>query len=197
MLHWKSIKTGTLSQTFSSTMDSEQIERILRNRLGERFCGVFASDKLPKIPRLGLYVVNLDPSELPGSHWVAIYIHGRFAEYFDSYGLRPFVPDILNFLTPFHLNHNSVQIQSFHSDICGEYCCLYAASKCLGHTLRKFLSQFHHSIPRLNDCRAVLLFQHAFPEMAERRQRCHPRAQQCCSRMNKERQRGRKEFITG
>ena len=147
------------------------------------FRGVYASDRLPKSPRNGVYIVNLDPSNLPGSHWVAIYLHNHLAEYFDSYGLPPFIRNIRKFLKPFTVTRNRIQIQSFHSDICGEYCCLYTASKSLGQTLHKFLTQFHHTIPHLNDCRVLKLFDRTFNEVRSER-RCHPHAQRCCSRIN-------------
>ena len=161
-------------------MDGIQINRLLRPL--NIFRGVYASDRLPISPRNGVYIINLDPSNLPGSHWVAVYLRNHLAEYFDSYGLLPFVPNIINFLKTFTVIHNRVQIQSFRSDICGEYCCLYTVSKSLGQTLHKFLTHFHHTIPHINDCRALKLFHHTFKRV--RRARCHPRAQRCCSRIN-------------
>ena len=170
-------------------MDSVQIDALLQKdrRTRDIFRGVYPSDKLSESPVNGLYIVNLDPSHLPGSHWVAIYVRDQFAEYFDSYGLHPFIPNILKFLHPFTLSRNRVQIQSFHSDICGEYCCLYALSKSLGHSLHYFLKQFHHLIPHRNDCWALTLFHHNFPlEKARLGRKCHPLAQRCCSRINAE-----------
>jgi hypothetical protein len=161
-------------------MDSVQIDRLLRPF--KIFRGVDASDRLPKSPQNGVYIVNLDPSNLPGSHCVGIYLDNHLAEYFDSYGLPPFGANARQFLKPFVFNYNRVQIQSFQSDICGEYCCLYAVSKSLGYTLHKFLNQFHRTIPHLNDCRALKLFRLTFNRL--RRARCHPRAQRCCSRIN-------------
>ena len=61
-----------------------------------QFVGVFAIDRLPqnvdKYKTIKM-IVNLDPSHLPGSHWVAIYRRAQKAYYFDSFG--DFPPQIL------------------------------------------------------------------------------------------------------
>ncbi|KAG8239846.1 hypothetical protein J437_LFUL014821 [Ladona fulva] len=158
-------KRRNIITNFSTAIDSVQIDELLRRdrRTSKIFQGVYPSDKLSKSPVNGLYVINLDPSLLPGSHWVAIHIRDQFAEYFDSYDQHPFVAEILNFLKTFHfVTHNPIQIQSFRSDIFGEYCCLYVLSKSLGQSLQKFLDKFHHTIPHL-DCRTLKLLQHNFP----------------------------------
>ena len=58
-------------------MNTVALDHILRTDVYVRdvFGGVYASDKLPvqvdKYPKA--YVVNVDPSDRPGSHWVAFY----------------------------------------------------------------------------------------------------------------------------
>ena len=53
--------------------------------------GVFSSNTLPSYAQTGYYVVNLDMSQQPGSHWIAIKISKSKCknEYFDSYRLGP------------------------------------------------------------------------------------------------------------
>ena len=44
-----------------------------------------------------LFIVNTDPSDKPGMHWLVVFfLNRRYAELFDSYGLRPahFYPDV-------------------------------------------------------------------------------------------------------
>ena len=69
-------------------MNTYAIEHALRNI--PRFGGVLAQDELKleynKSPKF--YVVNTDPSHLPGEHWVAFYTGGR-PEFFDSTGHSP------------------------------------------------------------------------------------------------------------
>ena len=56
------------------------------------FLGVFAIDKVPPVVKKARNVkliVNLDPSNKPGSHWVAIWRKGTTGYYFDSFGRVP------------------------------------------------------------------------------------------------------------
>lgn len=48
----------------------------------------------------GTYIINSDSHDRPGTQWLAVYFNtkDRSAYYFDSYGLYPFVPSILNFV---------------------------------------------------------------------------------------------------
>ena len=57
------------------------------------FAGVYAYDQLSSIeinknPKS--FVVNTDPTKLPGTHWIAIYFNEQMkGEFFDSYGKHP------------------------------------------------------------------------------------------------------------
>ena len=56
------------------------------------FLGVFAIDKVPPVVKRARNVkliVNLDPSNKPGSHWVAIWRKGVRGYYYDSFGRVP------------------------------------------------------------------------------------------------------------
>ena len=57
----------------------------------DSFIGVFSSDTLPSYAQRGYYVVNLDMSQQPSSHWIAIKISKSKCknEYFDSHGVGP------------------------------------------------------------------------------------------------------------
>ena len=72
------------------------IEQILKLDSHDKFRGVYPIDLLPKRQQ-GVYVINLDKHDEPGSHWVAVYDDGKIGEYFDSYGLPP---KYLEFLGP-------------------------------------------------------------------------------------------------
>lgn len=120
-------------------MNGKQINDLLFSdkRTKTHFRGVFPSDKLPKNPSIGIYIINLDPSTKPGSHWIAIHIKThKEAEYFDSYAYPPFIQSIINFLNTFSCAYNSIQLQNFQSDLCGEYCCLYVLHKSTGKSLK-------------------------------------------------------------
>ena len=57
----------------------------------EYFYSITIPNTLPSYAQIGYYVVNLDMSQHPGSHWIAIKISKSKCknEYFDSYGLGP------------------------------------------------------------------------------------------------------------
>ena len=57
------------------------------------FAGVYACDQLSSIEidkYLKSFVVNTDPLELPGAHWIAIFFNEQMkGEFFDSYRKLP------------------------------------------------------------------------------------------------------------
>ena len=57
------------------------------------FAGVYACDQLSSIEikkHAKSFVVNTDPMELPGTHWIAISFNEQMKrEFFDSYGRHP------------------------------------------------------------------------------------------------------------
>lgn len=55
---------------------NEQLETLARNvpRIAPFFLGVFSSDTLPtSLPETWGLIVNLDPEDLPGTHWIALW----------------------------------------------------------------------------------------------------------------------------
>lgn len=53
------------------------------------FGGVYAADELPKyIGSYGSYIVNLDPKNKPGSHWIALHFKNGTCYYFCSHGRK-------------------------------------------------------------------------------------------------------------
>lgn len=54
---------------------------------GVKFKGVYPSDKIPKLNDLSPYcILNLDSSEEPGSHWIALAKVGSETLVYDSFG---------------------------------------------------------------------------------------------------------------
>lgn len=105
-------------------LDTIQVEEALRN-IGN-FLGVFPKDKLP--PESSgtscTFIVNTDSSNLPGQHWIAVYVRtSKEGFVFDSFGQSP----------PLQVQHwmnirgiswtcNMRQVQSHESTLCGAYC---------------------------------------------------------------------------
>ena len=135
-------------------MDTSQISHVLRADPFSKthFQGVFSSDQLqyfnPELPCA--VVVNADPSNRPGSHWMAIYIaETGLGTYFDSYGLSPSIfPDVNTFLKKEcdSYRYNNRRIQGFNSTVCGQYAIFFLLHKCRGMDMGKVLSWFtdHH-----------------------------------------------------
>lgn len=128
-------------------MDNTTIERLMtENTLTrEHFGGVYPSDLLPDIPIHGKnhYIVNLDPSGEPGSHWVALIVNrAATSEYFDSYGLPP--PHNLSFrrIMSERYNFNTVQLQHVLTAVCGQYCMHFLHQRARGFSMKEIVQDF-------------------------------------------------------
>jgi hypothetical protein len=98
-------------------------------------------------PLNGCYVVNLQNSDKPGSHWVALYIHLNNAIYFDPFGeIYPY--EIYTFTKNKNLLFNHDTIQNLEQQCCGYYCIDFLnfmhtkTNKNMRKALNLFLSQF-------------------------------------------------------
>src|SRR5580765_963748 len=119
------------------------------------FRGVFACDKLPRsISYPSAVVANTDPADKPGQHWVAFLFNERGeGEYFDSYGLPPINSPLFKFLTrnSVRIKCNPIQLQGFTSDVCGQYCIAFLASRCRGETMRDVIEKYKGKVPGEKD----------------------------------------------
>ncbi len=76
-----------------------KLKMLWKNYKQKGFKGVYAIDEIDKIPvsnKMGV-ILNLDKSNQPGSHWVALYIDAdkdKSVEYYDSFAEDP--PKSLN-----------------------------------------------------------------------------------------------------
>ena len=75
--------------------------------------------------KLGLFIYNLEPAYMSGSHWVATYVKDNVINYFDSFGMPPF-QEMVDHAKKKNLTllHQNSQIQNLMSSTCG-YFCLY------------------------------------------------------------------------
>jgi hypothetical protein len=79
-------------------MNTEQLQRAIQCDAYMTGCvlGVFSADHIPinLLPGTGV-IVNTDPANLPGRHWVAFYLNQlNDVECFDSFGNSPVVYSI-------------------------------------------------------------------------------------------------------
>ena len=82
-------------------------------------------ENVPHNHRQALFIYNLEPSYMSGSHWVATYVKDKVINYFDSFGLPPF-QEMVNHAKKKNLTllHQNNQIQNLLTTTCG-YFCLY------------------------------------------------------------------------
>ena len=85
-----------------------------------RWLGVFARDELPDLRHMQrpfALVVNTDPHDKPGQHWLAIYgPSDKPLKFFDSFGM---LPSNYGFYTSF--GYSCISLHSFSSALCGNY----------------------------------------------------------------------------
>jgi hypothetical protein len=87
-----------------------------------------SKDELVKLtPETGSYIINMDNSDKPGSHWVAIFIDAvKRPYYFDSFGCpEPKECEAFMKRTKHPIQINTVHIQNMASNCCGYYCIFF------------------------------------------------------------------------
>ena len=82
-------------------------------------------EKVPHNHKQALFIYNLEPAYMSGSHWVATYVKDNVINYFDSFGMPPF-QEMVNHAKKKNLTllHQNNQIQNIQTTTCG-YFCLY------------------------------------------------------------------------
>ena len=81
--------------------------------------------KAPHNHKLAIFIYNLEPSYMSGSHWIATYVEDNVINYFDSFGLPPFQEKVNHAKKKnLTLMHQNQQIQNLYTSTCG-YFCLY------------------------------------------------------------------------
>ena len=114
------------------------------------FAGVFAADELPGLPeqwKKRAYIVNTDPIDKPGSHWLGIFTKKHTCEVMDSYGLplkwhKP--SDVVEWVFEnFEIvRSNAMTLQEMNSQSCGQYALMYLKAKARGESMEDFRSVF-------------------------------------------------------
>ena len=130
-----------------------QLEYLARGNpyLEKHFVGVFPCDKLPDKPDKSeprAYIVNTDPEEMPGRHWIALWTENNKCEVMDSYALPL---DTYRTTGPLqawldkhwkYVVHNGRTLQSLFSQSCGDYALLYLIAKARNHSMQQFVQSF-------------------------------------------------------
>jgi hypothetical protein len=120
--------------------------------------GVCASDRLPLTigDRPKIYIVNTEPVNTRGTHWVTFYFPRKERpEFFDSAGHAPEFYDsrfqnvLINNGGTYLISTSRIQPST--TDTCGAFCLFYAAYRCRGWTMHDILRLFRGTSLMDND----------------------------------------------
>ena len=132
---------------------TQQLDHLAKHdpNLAPFFAGVFASDKLPSHPvrnkRQG-YIVNLDKSDQPGSHWIAIWTTDEDeCDVMDSFGMpleQYGVPWLEKWIeTHWTYIHSSAKtLQAVDSESCGMFALWFLIYRSMEGSMEGFLNTF-------------------------------------------------------
>jgi len=78
---------------------------------------------VPHNQKQALFIYNLEPSYMSGSHWVTTYVKDNIINYFDSFGMPPF-QELINHAKRKNptLLHQNNRIQNLYTTTCGCFC---------------------------------------------------------------------------
>ena len=100
--------------------------------------------KVPHNHSLALFIYNLEPSYMSGSHWVATYVKDNVINYFDSFGMPPF-QELVNHSKRKNLTllHQNNQIQNMKTTTCGYFCLYFLNEMNKGNSYYDLLKVFN------------------------------------------------------
>ena len=172
-------------------MNSHELESVMRHdpHTDSLFHGVYACDTLPRalFQLSALFIVNTDPASKPGTHWQAIFVDkDRRGEFFDSYGLPPFVPQHVQFLNKMckSYKYNHVDLQALDSSVCGQYCVMYLLFKAHGFSMTHFVKHNFTADCKKNDKAVQKMFQN-YSKNVKLCDNFLSKNQSCCKRKRK------------
>ena len=94
--------------------------------------------------RQALFIYNLEPAYMSGSHWVATYVKDNVVSYFDSFGMPPF-QEIVNHAKRKNVTllHQNNQIQNLWTTTCGYFCLYFLNEMNKGNSYYNLLEVFN------------------------------------------------------
>lgn len=176
-------------------MNTIELETCLRlNKFTKKFFkGVFAADQLPISPLSpsckSIIIANTAPSNHPGLHWTCFVVTPQKIEFFDSAGAsyyknKYFAKFIKRNSENKSISFNKLPIQSRHSNICGQYCALYAIFRAQCKSANFFISKFNNRSKIKNDKLALKIFNHNFKRPPKIRKCRKNKCIQICTKCN-------------
>ena len=153
-------------------MNTREIDHALRTHGSTKavFKGVFSADSLPSAQtRQGMvgpaaWVCNTDPSNQPGSHWIAFYQDTPSQlEIFDSFGrpITSYHSNIQDFCDGALLVQQSQVVQSSLSTTCGQFVMFFLLRRASGESYSQIIHLFTDST-EANDIMVCQYVNHYF-----------------------------------
>lgn len=158
-------------------MNNFDLEKFLKETECNPNISVIPCDQLlvdKPLPLNSAVIVNLDSSDLPGSHWVLFFTPDSAQKHcdwklqnvedetpliwFDSLGIakKSFYPQFNKFFTNYHpiLSNNSQPVQEIDrfSESCGMYCLYVAIRLCRGENFYSIMNTFEDHDLNFNEC---------------------------------------------
>ena len=101
-------------------------------------------EKVPHNHKQALFIYNLEPAYMSGSHWVATYVKDNVINYFDSFGMPPF-QEMVNHAKKKNLTllHQNNQIQNIQTTTCGYFCLYFLNEMNKGNSYYDLLQVFN------------------------------------------------------
>lgn len=109
-------------------MLSLEFEKFFDKNFFKNYLGVYSADNFPKnLKNSDFFIVNRDPSNLNGSHWMLVFFVEGKIEFFDSLGSdEKTVKNFLKFNNKLECIFNETPVQSINSISCGYFCVYFA-----------------------------------------------------------------------
>ena len=100
-------------------------------------------ENVPHNHKQALFIYNLEPAYMSGSHWVATYVKDNVINYFDSFGMPPF-QEMVNHAKKKNLTllHQNNQIQNIQTTTCGYFCLFFLNEMNKGNSYYDLLQVF-------------------------------------------------------
>ena len=100
-------------------------------------------ENVPHNHKQALFIYNLEPAYMSGSHWVATYVKDNVINYFDSFGMPPF-QEMVNHAKKKNLTllHQNNQIQNLKTTTCGYFCLYFLNEMNKGNSYYNLLQVF-------------------------------------------------------
>jgi hypothetical protein len=128
-------------------MNTDELAQVMH--MAPNFYGVVPCceiEQFKKHSTVGL-IVNTDPHNKPGEHWIGLYKEGEMLNFFDSFGRgikefgEPFASIMNDFASDLKLVTNRMQYQDVFYDTCGRWTYYYIFSKICGRVDFKEFTQ--------------------------------------------------------